>query len=236
MAYVGWRLDVPPVRVREVATFYTMYRLRPVGRHHIGVCNSVSCWAMGSENILRQCADRLGIRPGDQTKDGQFSLEEVACLASFGTAPALIVNNFSYVENVTPESLDALIAQLRNEPGQAMAPPSCSAPPTGTWATTSAMWTGPTTARERRRRHGDAIATPSPVTADLTVSPVVSGLIGGVTAVSSPVLLGAIGISVSLSVAHTLLVSAVVRPVLIPILAITVTPVTILRRRLDRAD
>ena len=80
------------------------------------------------------------------------------------------------------------------------------------------------------------IATPSPVTADLTVSPVVSGLIGGVTAVSSPVLLGAIGISVSLSVAHTLLVSAVVRPVLIPILAITVTPVTILRRRLDRAD
>jgi len=122
MAYVGWRLDVPPVRVREVATFYTMYRLRPVGRHQIGVCNSVSCWAMGSENILRQCADRLGIRPGDQTKDGQFSLEEVACLASCGTAPALIVNNFNYVENVTPESLDALIAQLRNEPGQAMAP------------------------------------------------------------------------------------------------------------------
>src|SRR5207248_8294226 len=122
MAYVGFRMDVPPVRVREVATFYTMYRLRPVGRHHIGVCNSVSCWAMGSENILRQCADRLGIRPGDQTKDGQFSLEEVACLASCGTAPALIVNNFNYVENVTPESLDALIARLRNEPGQAMAP------------------------------------------------------------------------------------------------------------------
>ncbi|HEX9575441.1 MAG TPA: NAD(P)H-dependent oxidoreductase subunit E, partial [Myxococcales bacterium] len=52
MAYVGFRLDVPPVRVREVATFYTMYRLHPVGQHHIGVCNSVSCWAMGSEKIL----------------------------------------------------------------------------------------------------------------------------------------------------------------------------------------
>ena len=59
MAYVGFRLDVPPVRVREVATFYTMYRLRPVGRHHIGVCNSVSCWAMGSEKVLAQCAERV---------------------------------------------------------------------------------------------------------------------------------------------------------------------------------
>ena len=122
MVYVGYRLDVPPVRVREVATFYTMYRLRPVGRHHIGVCNSVSCWAMGSENLLRHCEERLGIRPGETTKDGQFSLEEVACLASCGTAPAVLVNNFTYAENVTPESMDALIARLRTEPGQTMAP------------------------------------------------------------------------------------------------------------------
>ena len=122
MVYVGHRLDVPPVRVREVATFYTMYRLHPVGRQHIGVCNSVSCWAMGSENILRHCEERLGIRPGEATKDGQFSLEEVACLASCGTAPAVLVNNFTYVENVTPESMDALIARLRTEPGQTMAP------------------------------------------------------------------------------------------------------------------
>jgi NADH-quinone oxidoreductase subunit E len=122
MAYVGWRLDVPAVRVREVVTFYTMYRLRPVGRHHIGICNSVSCWAMGSETILRHCEERLGIRPGERTKDGQFSLEEVSCLASCGTAPAALLNNFTYVENVTPESIDALIARLRNEPGQEMAP------------------------------------------------------------------------------------------------------------------
>jgi NADH-quinone oxidoreductase subunit E len=122
MAYVAARLDVPPVRVREVATFYTMYRLRPVGRHHIGVCNSVSCWAMGSEKILRHFEERLGIGPGERTKDGHFSLEEAACLASCGTAPAILVNNFTYVENVTPESVDGLIARLRNEPGQAMAP------------------------------------------------------------------------------------------------------------------
>src|SRR5438132_8452756 len=122
MAYVAFRLDVPPVRVREVVTFYTMYRLRPVGRHHIGVCNSISCWAMGSEKIIEHCAERLGIRPGEMTRDGQFSLEEVACLASCGTAPAVLINNFRYVENVTPESMDRLIADLREKPGQAMAP------------------------------------------------------------------------------------------------------------------
>ena len=77
---------------------------------------------MGSETILRHCEDRLGIHPGERTKDGQFSLEEVACLASCGTAPAAILNNFTYVENVTPESIDALIARLRTEPGQPMAP------------------------------------------------------------------------------------------------------------------
>src|SRR5882724_11705406 len=118
MAYVAFRLDVPPARVREVATFYTMYRLRPVGRHHIGVCNSVSCWAMGSERILQRCSEKLGIRPGETTRDGHFSLEEVACLAACGAAPAVLVNNFTYAESVTPQSLDALIDKLREEPGK----------------------------------------------------------------------------------------------------------------------
>src|SRR5438309_7345328 len=121
MAYVGWRLDVPPVRVREVATFYTMYRLRPVGRHHIGVCNSISCWAMGSENVLRPCSEVLGIRAGQTTPDGHFSLEEVACLAACGGAPAVLANNFTFVETVTPDSLQALIQELRERPGKAMA-------------------------------------------------------------------------------------------------------------------
>jgi NADH-quinone oxidoreductase subunit E len=121
MAYVGSRLDIPPVRVREVVTFYTMYRLRPVGRHHIGVCNSVSCWAMGSEKILSRCSELLGIHPGETTRDGQFSLEEVACLAACGNAPAALVNNYSYVENVTAESLDRLIRDLRTQPGKEMA-------------------------------------------------------------------------------------------------------------------
>jgi NADH-quinone oxidoreductase subunit E len=121
MAYVGARLEVPAVRVREVATFYTMYRLKPVGRHHIGVCNSVSCWAMGSEKILHHCEERLGIKKGETTKDGQFSLEEVACLAACGNAPAVLVNNFTYYENVTPDSMSRLILELTNMPGQHMA-------------------------------------------------------------------------------------------------------------------
>lgn len=121
MAYVGLRLDVPPVRVREVVSFYTMYRMRPVGRHHIGVCNSISCWAMGSEKILERCSEILGIRPGETTRDGQFSLEEVACLAACGNAPAALVNNFEYVESVTPEKLDQLIRELREKPGKQMA-------------------------------------------------------------------------------------------------------------------
>jgi 2Fe-2S thioredoxin-like protein len=112
---------VPPVRVREVATFYTMYRLRPVGRHHIGVCNSISCWAMGAEQIIHHCAEKLGIRPGETTSDGHFSLEEVACLASCGTAPAALVNNFTFVERVTADSMSGLIDDLRAKPGQHMA-------------------------------------------------------------------------------------------------------------------
>jgi NADH-quinone oxidoreductase subunit E len=122
MAYVASRLDVPPARVREVATFYTMYRLRPVGRHHIGVCNSISCWAMGSEKLLAQCQDMLGIHPGETTGDGQFSLEEVACLAACGNAPALLLNNFTFVEKVTEASLKDLIRELREKPGKQMAP------------------------------------------------------------------------------------------------------------------
>ena len=72
--------------------------------------------------VLRHCEERLGIRPGQVTPDGQFSLEEVACLASCGTAPAALHNNFTYLENVTPDSIDDVISRLRGEPGQRMAP------------------------------------------------------------------------------------------------------------------
>jgi NADH-quinone oxidoreductase E subunit len=115
MAYVGFRLDVPPVRVREVATFYTMYRLQPTGRQHIEICNSISCWAMGSEKLFERCEKKLGIRRGEKTKDGQFSVGEVACLAACGGAPAVLVNNYRYAESMTEEKLEQLIDQLARE-------------------------------------------------------------------------------------------------------------------------
>ncbi len=115
MAYVGLKLDVPPVRVREVATFYTMYRLRPTGKHHLEICNSISCWAMGAEKLFAHCEQKLGIKKGETTRDGKFSLGEVACLAACGGAPAMLVNNYRYAEYVTPEALDALIEELSRE-------------------------------------------------------------------------------------------------------------------------
>src|SRR5947208_1501638 len=111
MAYVGFRMDVPPTRVREVATFYTMYRLRPVGRHHVGVCNSVSCWAMGSEKTLALCQEILGIHPGQTTADGQFSLEEVACLAACGHAPRMPDPHAQIDSQSQPQATGSLGAQ-----------------------------------------------------------------------------------------------------------------------------
>jgi len=77
---------------------------------------------MGSEKLLAQCQDMLGIHPGETTQDGHFSLEEVACLAACGNAPAMLVNNFRFVERVTDESLKDLIRELREQPGKRMAP------------------------------------------------------------------------------------------------------------------
>jgi len=121
MAYVGFKLDVPPARVREVATFYTMYRLKPVGRHHLEICNSVPCWAMGSEQLLKHAQEKLGVHPGEITEDGKFSVGEVACLAGCGYAPAMIVNNYRYCESMTPERFDALVEELKSQPGKTMA-------------------------------------------------------------------------------------------------------------------
>ncbi|MFL5389455.1 MAG: NAD(P)H-dependent oxidoreductase subunit E, partial [Myxococcales bacterium] len=84
-------------------------------------CNSISCWAMGAEKVLRQCSEILAIHPGETTSDGHFTLEEVACLAACGGAPAVLVNNFTFVENVTADSLREVIRDLRAKPGKPMA-------------------------------------------------------------------------------------------------------------------
>ncbi len=104
-------LGVPRIQIEEVLSFYTEFRRAPVGRVHVAACRNVSCSLCGAERIVEHLAQRLGIRPGETTTDGRFSLATVECLASCGTAPVVTVNG-TYHENMTPAKIDALIASL----------------------------------------------------------------------------------------------------------------------------
>ncbi len=112
MEAVADYLELPPVAVEEVATFYSLYDLAPVGRHKLYVCNSISCWLCGSERIIEHLKRRLGIEVGGTTSDGRFTLKQVECIAACGGAPALLVDG-EYHENLTPEKVDALLARLK---------------------------------------------------------------------------------------------------------------------------
>ena len=104
-------LGVPAIQIEEVLSFYTQFRRRPVGRWHLQVCRNVSCSMRGAEGLIGHLERRLGIRPGATTPDGRFTLTTVECLGSCGTAPAMMLND-RYVENLTPEAVDALIKEL----------------------------------------------------------------------------------------------------------------------------
>ncbi len=100
-----------PSEVNEVASFYTMLFKRPVGKYVIQVCTNISCLLCNSERIMSHLEERLGVRPGETTADGKFTLVEVECLASCGTAPVAQINE-SYHENLTPEKLDRILDSL----------------------------------------------------------------------------------------------------------------------------
>ena len=104
-------LELPPSHVDGVLTFYTMYNLRPVGRHLLQVCTSISCHLAGAEDLIERCRERLGIGLEETSKDGKFSLVEVECIAGCDRAPSMQVND-RYYEPMTPEKLDALLAEL----------------------------------------------------------------------------------------------------------------------------
>ena len=114
MDLVASRLEVPPTRAREVATFYSMLHLEPHGRHLLEVCTNVSCCLRGGEQALAYLEKKLGIRAGETTSDKRFTLREVECLASCGTAPAMQVNE-EYVEQLTPQKLDQLLDRLASQ-------------------------------------------------------------------------------------------------------------------------
>ncbi|MCX6304642.1 MAG: NAD(P)H-dependent oxidoreductase subunit E [Bacteroidetes bacterium] len=121
MDYVASLLGIQPVEVYEVATFYSMFYLDNMGKYVIEVCRTGPCALAGSEQILAHLRDVLEIKPGETTPDGIFSLREVECLGSCGTAPVMQVNT-EYYEKLTPGKVDRLLEDLReyankNKPG-----------------------------------------------------------------------------------------------------------------------
>ena len=106
-------LKIPHVEAYEVATFYDMYNLKPIGKNKIAVCTNISCMLRGSDEILNHCKIRLGIEPGETTVDGKFTLLEVECMAACAGAPMCQVNDKEYIENLTPDKMDALIEKLQ---------------------------------------------------------------------------------------------------------------------------
>jgi len=136
MAYIAGLLDMAEIRVYEVATFYTMLNLNPVGKYLVQLCRTTPCWLCGSDDLRNACKDELGIGVGDTTDDGMFTLVEVECLGACVNAPMVQINDDFY-EDLSARRLKEIIAMLRRG----------EQPPTGsqTGRQTSAPATGATT-------------------------------------------------------------------------------------------
>ena len=111
MDFVASLLDLPPVLVYEVASFYTMYNLKPVGKYHFKICTNVACMLRGAEDLVSHCEKRMGIECGQTTPDRKFTLMEEECLGACGTAPAMMLND-DYHENLDRSKLDEILAKL----------------------------------------------------------------------------------------------------------------------------
>ncbi|MGQ9672985.1 MAG: NADH-quinone oxidoreductase subunit NuoE [Candidatus Aminicenantales bacterium] len=109
--FVAALLGIKPIKVREVATFYTMILKRPLGKYHLQVCSNLSCTLLGAGTVLEYLKEKLGIRPGETTPDGKFSLSTVECLGACEQAPCLMVN-FDYYGNLDREKIDKILASL----------------------------------------------------------------------------------------------------------------------------
>ena len=112
MDYVASLLKIEPIEVYEVATFYSMYNLEPVGKCLIEVCQTGPCWLRGSDEIVSHLENKLNIKVGETTADGMFTLKTVECLGSCGTAPMLQCGA-QYYENLTTDKVDTLLEDLR---------------------------------------------------------------------------------------------------------------------------
>ena len=113
MDHVASVLEMAPIRVYEVASFYTMFNLRPVGRHHLQVCTTTPCWLRGSDEVLKTCKEVAGCDVGEVSADGTFSIVEVECLGACVNAPMLQINNAEFYEDLDAASTRALLEALR---------------------------------------------------------------------------------------------------------------------------
>jgi NADH-quinone oxidoreductase E subunit len=112
--WVAERIGLPPVQVREVATFYTMYYKKPVGRYHVQICHTLSCALCGSQELTKRFQERFKLQPGEISSDGQWSFEEVECLGSCGSAPMCEIND-TYFENLTVEKFNQVLDRIERE-------------------------------------------------------------------------------------------------------------------------
>ncbi len=112
MDFVGQTLDMASIRVYEVASFYTMFNLKPVGRHFVQVCTTTPCWLQGSDDVVSACKKSLGIGLGETTADQQFTLIEVECLGACVNAPMVQIGD-DYYEDLTAESMAAILEDLK---------------------------------------------------------------------------------------------------------------------------
>ena len=113
MKYVSNLLDVPCEHIYGVVSFYTMLNKKPVGKIHLQICTNVSCMIRGGYELYKYVSDKLGIENKETTGDGMFTIEEVECLGSCGTAPMMQVNNKDYYENLNKEKVDTILEDLK---------------------------------------------------------------------------------------------------------------------------
>ena len=112
MVYVAEKLGKTPIQVYEVATFYTMFNLKPIGKHHIELCKTLSCMLCGSQKIKNYIKETIGIEAGQTSEDGLFHLSEVECMGACGGAPMFALNG-EYYEKLTIQKVDGLIKECK---------------------------------------------------------------------------------------------------------------------------
>ncbi|MGB0682780.1 MAG: NADH-quinone oxidoreductase subunit NuoE [Magnetovibrionaceae bacterium] len=113
MDVIAEMLGMPPIRVYEVATFYTMYNLEPVGKYHVQVCTNLPCWLRGSDDVVEAAKEALGIGFGETTADGLFTLSEVECAGACVNAPMVQINE-DYFEDLDSDSTHTILTTLKN--------------------------------------------------------------------------------------------------------------------------